>query len=583
MTSLPLAEEITPDEWQALFHPDDVARLVQEAEETYRTKDEFQFEYRAVRPDRSIRWISSRGRIVRDGRGKPLQMIGVHVDITQQKQAEEALRREEQQFRVLADSIAELCWMARPDGHRFWFNQRWYEYTGTRLEQVEGSGWQSVHDPAILPHVLEKWRESIQTGQPFEMVFPLRAADGTFRHFLTRIRPLKDENGKVLRWFGTNTDIASQRLIEEELRKSGERLRAAFAQTYSFLVLLAPDGTIVDANRAALEAAGQTREEVFGQKFWEPWWAPLPEEVAVLQKSVARAARGEMVREECYYCLPDGTRRFADRTLNPVHDDSGKLLMIVASGLDITEQKELREKLEARVQLRTQELEEKNKILLEQAETVRELSGRLLRAQDEERRRIARDLHDSSGQILVAVQMNLAPLETQAHTMNPDFAKGIRESMVLIEQLSKELRTVSYLLHPPLLDEAGSSSALRWYVEGFAERSKIEVRLEVSEDVGRLPSDMEMTIFRIVQEGLTNIHRHSGGKQASIRVFREAEEVDLEIQDDGRGMAASYPGSKAAGSSNAGSSNGRTHATVAAGGRWNSRHARKSETAGRYF
>jgi signal transduction histidine kinase len=165
-----------------------------------------------------------------------------------------------------------------------------------------------------------------------------------------------------------------------------------------------------------------------------------------------------------------------------------------------------------------------------------------LRAQDEERRRIARDLHDSSGQILVAVQMNLAPLEEQARKMSPEFAAGIKQSMELVEQLSKELRTVSYLLHPPLLDEAGLPSALRWYLEGFAERSKIDVQMEVPPDLGRLPGDMEMTIFRIVQESLTNIHRHSGGRRAEIRLERSANEVRLEIQDNGQGMPRSNNG-----------------------------------------
>lgn len=202
----------------------------------------------------------------------------------------------------------------------------------------------------------------------------------------------------------------------------------------------------------------------------------------------------------------------------------------------------MREKLEARVKQRTQELEEKNQALLQQAETVRDLSGRLLRAQDEERRRIARDLHDSSGQTLAAVQMNLAPLQEQARNFNGDFATGIQQSLELIEQLSKELRTVSYLLHPPLLDEAGLPSALRWYVEGFAQRSKIDVQLEVSADLGRLPGDMEMTVFRIVQECLTNIHRHSSGKKANIRLLRSEEEICLEIQDNGQGMPVSGNG-----------------------------------------
>ena len=347
-------------------------------------------------------------------------------------------------------------------------------------------------------------------------------------------------------------DVTDRKRIEQALQRQEAQLRAAFSQTYSFFVLLTLDGTIIDANRAAIEAAGRKREELIGRKFWEPWWGSLPDEVAILKNSVARAAGGELVREECYFCLPDGSRRFADRTLNPVSDDAGNVVMLVATGLDMTEQKDLRERLEARVQLRTQELVAKNQVLLEQAETVRELSGRLLRAQDEERRRIARDLHDSSGQILVAVQLNLTPLEEKARNLGPEFAAGIRQSVELVAQLSKELRTVSYLLHPPLLDEAGLPCALRWYVEGFAERSKIGVQLEIASDLGRLPGDMEMTIFRIVQESLTNIHRHSGGEKATIVILRSADEVCLEIRDNGQGMPSSSNGRSSARSMRAG-------------------------------
>lgn len=538
----PTSEEITAEEWTALFHPDDRERLTTEAENTYSNKSEFHFEYRVIRPDGARRWVLSHGRVVREPDGTATRLIGTHTDITTQKQTEEVLQRNEQQFRVLADSIPELCWMAHPDGHVFWYNRRWYEYTGTTAKAMEGWGWQSVHDPEILPEVLSNWKKSIETGEPFEMVFPIRGADGNFRPFLTRIRPLKDTKGRVIRWFGINTDIASQRKIEEALREQEARLRAVFSQTYSFLVLLTPSGVIIDANSAAIEAAGSTREELIGRNFWEPWWGQLPEEVAIVKNSVEKAAQGELVREECYFSLPDGSRRFAERMLNPILDQNGNMAMIVATGLDMTEQKELRDRLEARVKLRTRELEEKNHALLDQTEIVRQLSGRLLRMQDEERRRIARDLHDSAGQILAALQMNLIPIEYQAEKLNAGFGKSIRDSVDLVQQLSNELRTVSYLLHPPLLDEAGLPSALRWYVEGFAERSKIEVELELAPDLGRLSANMEMTIFRIVQECLTNVHRHSGSKKASIHLSRSLQKVSLEIQDFGKGI----PGTNAA-------------------------------------
>jgi signal transduction histidine kinase len=202
----------------------------------------------------------------------------------------------------------------------------------------------------------------------------------------------------------------------------------------------------------------------------------------------------------------------------------------------MTEQKELRDRLEARVRQRTQELEEKNQALLQQEATVRELSGQLLRAQDEERRRIARELHDSAGQIVAALHMNLMPLVEATQDLNSNVASGITQSIEFVEELSSELRTISYLLHPPLLDEAGLPSAVRWYVEGFAERSNIEVELDLPPELGRLPGEMELTIFRMVQECLTNIHRHSEGKKASIRVHRSANGVCLAIQDNGKGM-----------------------------------------------
>jgi PAS domain S-box-containing protein len=136
-----------------------------------------------------------------------------------------ALQESEQQFRTLADSIPQLAWMAEPDGGLFWYNHRWYEYTGTSAEEMAGWGWQSVHDPETLEEVLSKWRASLATGKPFEMIFPLRGADGMFRQFLTLAMPVRDAEGNVVRWFGTNTDITEQRRSEEALRQT-EKLAA---------------------------------------------------------------------------------------------------------------------------------------------------------------------------------------------------------------------------------------------------------------------------------------------------------------------------------------------------------------------
>jgi len=166
---------------------------------------------------------------------------GVGVDVTDRQAAVEALRQSEEHFRLLADGIPQLVWMARPDGHIFWYNRRWYDYTGTTPAAMEGWGWQTVHDPAALPTVLERWRQSIASGAPFEMVFPLRGADGVFRSFLTRVLPLRRADGTLVSWFGTNTDVTAIRDAEEQLRRQVERLRLLSESAAHLLYATEPD------------------------------------------------------------------------------------------------------------------------------------------------------------------------------------------------------------------------------------------------------------------------------------------------------------------------------------------------------
>jgi PAS domain S-box-containing protein len=147
-------------------------------------------------------------------------------DITERRQAEREVRESEERFRTLANSMPQLASMARADGFILWYNQRWYDYTGMTQEQMEGWGWQSVHDPAVLPTVLSAWRDAIALEQPFEMEFPLRGADGTFRNFLTRVQPMKDSEGRLVQWFGTTTDVDQLKRIEQSLRVTQARLES---------------------------------------------------------------------------------------------------------------------------------------------------------------------------------------------------------------------------------------------------------------------------------------------------------------------------------------------------------------------
>lgn len=189
---------------------------------------EYVIEKRYRCKDGSLVWSLTTVSILRDADGQPHRFIGFIEDITKRKQAEEVIRRSEEELRGLANSIPQLAWMAEPDGHIFWYNQRWYEYTGTTLEEMMGWGWQKVHHPDHLAHMLPIWKDALSSGQPWEDTFPLRGADGYYRWFLSRAFPIRDGEGKITRWFGTNTDVEEVKRTQEALKDEGRILELLF-------------------------------------------------------------------------------------------------------------------------------------------------------------------------------------------------------------------------------------------------------------------------------------------------------------------------------------------------------------------
>jgi len=259
-------------------------------------------------------------------------------DITERKRSEQALRQSEAQFRTLADAIPQLCWIAGADGAIFWYNERWYEYTGTIPELMRGWGWQAVHDPETLPEVIERWRLSTSTGEPFDMVLPLRGADGVFRPFLTRVRPFRDETGKVVRWFGTNTDISEQKQIELELRKTNARLDLA--------VEVASLGEWEVDLKAKTGFRSSRHAEIFGYPPSEHDWSfgkfldhLLPQNRAEMETMIKAAQLGGPWDFETQIVRVDGEVRWVWVRGRSLLDTTGQPTRAFGTIMDITDRK----------------------------------------------------------------------------------------------------------------------------------------------------------------------------------------------------------------------------------------------------
>ena len=280
------------------------------------------------------------------------------VEITARKQAEEALRDSEERFRTMANAIPQLAWIARGDGHIFWYNQRWYEYTGTTPEEMEGWGWQSVHDPEVLPQVLEQWRASIATGRPFDMVFPLRGGDGQFRQFLTRVMPMKDADGRVIQWFGTNTDITERQRTEAALLRAKEQWERTFDAVPDLIIILDQEHRIVRCNRAMAEALGLEPKHLVGRTCYEA--------VHGLQEPPDFCPHSKLLQDGQAHTteVQELGRNFLV-TVSPFLFAGGHAVGSVHVARDITERQQaeealrrLNEELEKRVEERTAELQE---------------------------------------------------------------------------------------------------------------------------------------------------------------------------------------------------------------------------------
>jgi two-component system, chemotaxis family, CheB/CheR fusion protein len=308
-------------------------------------------------------------------------------------------------------------------------------------------------------------------------------------------------------------EIAERERTEAALRLSEQRFRLLVRNVTDYaIIMFDSEGRVATWNLGAERIKGYTADEIVG-KHASVFWPSEDVQRSKPQHAFETALSEGRYEGAGWRVRKGGARYWASAHLTPLRDDSGQLRGFAEVVRDESERKQAEQR-------------------------TAELSRRLLAVQDDERRRIARELHDGTAQSLSAAAMNLAVVQKQGKKLDPPADRALAESVDLVDQCAREIRTLSYLLHPPLLDEAGLASAVRWYADGFARRSGVGVEVEAPAELGRLPEDVERAMFRVVQECLTNVHRHAHSSKAHIRLARTGESIVLTVQDHGRGIAA---------------------------------------------
>src|SRR5262245_1294266 len=416
----------------------------------------------------------------------------------------------DERFCEVMDAAPVMIWVSGEDKGCVWFNRPWLTFTGRSLAQELGNGWTDGVHRDDFDRCLEIYVGHFEARKEFRMEYRLRGCDGAY-HWIEDIGiPRHARDGTFLGYIGSCTDVTHLKATEAALRESELRLRFALeaAEMGTFEADITATEAIIDAQASRLLGLPPDMRVVSVDELRKR--VPFED----LQVSDAEQKRltenSQAYRHEFRLRLPDGSERWLSAYA------AVRSNRIFGVNFDVTERKTLEREAE-------------------------ELSERLINLQEEERQRIAQELHDSTAQHLVAANLNLMSLRPKAG-IGSDKVKLWDEVEISMAEALKELRTLSYLMHPLGLDADGLRSAIRRYVDGYADRSGLTVKLRSNPKVDNLPLRMQRSLFRIVQEALTNVHRHASASHVSIDLRWIGGRVNMIITDNGRGVEGTQKG-----------------------------------------
>jgi PAS domain S-box-containing protein len=473
-----------------------------------------------------VLWLQGEAVPILGENGLVEKVITSFSDITERKKAQEALRASEQRFRTLVENLHVGIILLGPDQEIQFANRASLKFFGMKQEHILGKRTTDLgmtplnEDGTEMPDSMRPTPRAIAARQAvLSEVFGWRHPGSNDVLWLQGDAvPLFRENGELDMVILSHSDITERKKAEEALRKSEELFRTLVENLHAGVVLLGPNQESQYANRASSKMFKLKEKESLGKSTIDLGFIPLNEDGAEIPPSMRPVARAIATKQAVLDWVMGWRLPGADDILwihgeaMPLLDKNGEVERLIATYSDITQWKQAEEALH-------------------------QLSKRLLQLQDEERRRIGRELHDVLAQSVMAVNLDLAQVARSSVPLDKKARQALSAARSMLGEMSREIRTLSYTLHPPVLDELGLALAIQEYATGFSERSGIALKVDIQADFGRLTQEAETALFRIVQECLSNIQRHSGSKAATIRLSGFTDRIELLVSDQGRGMS----------------------------------------------
>lgn len=498
-----------PTSYQELIHPEDRDRVLAALGRLAKT-NRLDEEFRITCPSGTVKWVRATGFNAKNEEGVVETFVGTVHEITARKQMESALRESEDLFRDLVENSSDLICTHDLSGKLLSVNELPARLLGYAKEEMLNKPMREF----LLPEARAMFDASLKKIEKTgfvkgRMVVLTKAGERRVWEYHNTLRT-DGTHGPIVR--GVAHDVTDEVRAERALRLSEEKFSKAFlASPHVIVISQMEDDRIMEVNDSFLRILGYCREECIGRTFAElKVWTSEGDRAEILKEieEVGRVRSKESVLQ-----TKAGRQIIVEYSAEVIEIAGNRRLLSVCE--DITQRKEAENEL-------------------------RRVSGQLLRLQDDERRKIARDLHDSTGQDLVALTTTLSQLRSSIPATNRKLRKLVKQCEVVSDRSLREIRTLSYLLHPPLLDEAGLEDAIRHFADGYEDRTGITVKIDVSPNFGRYSREIELGLFRVVQESLTNIQRHSGSATAQINLMRDGSSICLAVKDKGKGTAGSH-------------------------------------------